>query len=154
MKYILTIDGNRILIGEDQNDTDLTLKNNKKNPFSSEKKEFTGKVVIQDQTELGQVMHELNKDILETDGGGLSIDKRSRLTNVEVPAHTQYDMLAHFHFLPMDSLALTMTHKRLVISRDGKGREEIRDIAIGREQLRGNGGFFDRLKNVFTGGEK
>lgn len=145
---LIKLDGNIMRVGH-LLDTDLSENDSRDGVTQA----LSHRVDLSEQTELGQVLKEINLDVTE-DGTRQSIDKRTRLSGNEISSHTQYDMLVNFSFLPLDAIELTKTHKRLVISKDGKGREEIRDISIGREQLRDGSGFWSRVKNVFTGGQK
>ena len=144
---IISLDGNRIALKK-HTDTDLSMGSDTtlSNITDTEKNILRPQI----QTELGETFKELNMDTIDKKTGMSSIDLRSRLSDLEVGSHTQFDMLVNLRFLPIEALALTRTHKRLVVSKDGKGREEMKDIAVGRQTLKSDMGFMDRVKNVFV----
>ena len=104
--------------------------------------------IFSDKSELGQVMENLDKDIIDNNTKMSSVDFNARLTNSEVNACLIIDELTRIGILPNAS-GLTRQKKRLSVSKDGLGREEkVRIIAGEREQRRG-GGIFEGIKNMF-----
>ncbi len=110
-----------------------------------------GITTIQQPTELGDTLKELNKDELEPTSRMSGIDMRARLAPFEVQSVLALDALVSLGILPTKCLAFTRQKKRLSVSLQGLGRKEIVDIVGGkREQdakMGGMGGMGDRFKN-------
>jgi hypothetical protein len=100
-------------------------------------------------SELGESLKELNLDSVDSERLS-GIDLRSRLHHIEVSAILAVDTLIAFKFLPMSAVIFTRIKKRLSVSQDGKGREEIVDMVRGKRQGdidRGTGSFVDKMKS-------
>ena len=75
--------------------------------------------------ELAETLKELNDDSTEYGTRMSKIDLKARLSMVETSAILAYNTLVQLKFLPKDTLFLTRQRKRLSVSEEGKGREEI-----------------------------
>lgn len=84
-------------------------------------------------TELGDSLKELNKDEIEEKTRMSGIDMRSRLHPVEISSILALDSLVALGICPIKCLSFTRQKKRLSVSLQGKGREEIVDI-VGRKR--------------------
>jgi len=112
------------------------------------------KTLIQEPTELGESLKELNFDGIEKDTRMSGIDMRARLHYIEVPAILAIDTLVSFSFLPISCLAFTRQKKRLSVSINGQGRQEIVELVAGKkehEERKGMMGVGERLKNALGG---
>lgn len=112
---------------------------------------------INQSTELGESLIELNKDELSKDINMSSIDMRARLHNGDMPFILAMDFLVALKVLPTECLVLTRQKKRLSVSLEGRGREDIVRIVAGKRELEkeaGTGGFVDKMKGLFSGGNK
>lgn len=109
---------------------------------------------IKTETELGQSLKELNKDVIESGVNMTAIDLRSRLHYVEIIGITSYDFLISVGFLPIKLLPLTRQKKRNNVSLDGKGREEIVDIVAGKRAQESPSGFWGKLTQGFQKTER
>jgi hypothetical protein len=85
-------------------------------------------------TEAGEVIKELNKDELEPTTRMSGIDMRSRLHHLEISSILAVDSLVALGCLPTRCLAFTRQKKRLAVSLDGSGREDIVRIVGGRRE--------------------
>ncbi len=109
-----------------------------------------GITTIQQPTELGDTLKELNKDDIEATSRMSGIDMRARLAPFEVQSVLALDALVSLGILPTKCLAFTRQKKRLSVSLQGLGRKEIVDIVAGKREQdakMGIGGMGDRFKN-------
>ena len=109
-----------------------------------------GITTIQQPTELGDTLKELNKDDIEATSRMSGIDMRARLAPFEVQSVLALDALVSLGILPTKCLAFTRQKKRLSVSLQGLGRKEIVDIVAGKREQdakMGMGGMGDRFKN-------
>ena len=116
----------------------------------------TGIQPVAQSTELGESLKELNLDALDANIRMSGIDLRARLFGIEISSILALDALVSFGILPTKCLAFTRQKKRLSVSLDGKGREEIVSLVAGKKEMEakaGMGGFGDRIKN-FMGIQK
>lgn len=108
---------------------------------------------IVQNSELGDSLKELNKDIVNPQTRMTDMDMRSRLHYVEVSSILALDALVAFRICPTQCLSFTRQKKRLSVSQAGKGREEIVQIVGGkREQDMKSGSLFSQIKEKFGGG--
>jgi len=100
-------------------------------------------------TELGDTLKELNKDDLEEVSRMSGIDMRARLKEFEVSSVLALDALVSLGVLPTECLAFTRQKKRLSVSIEGKGRQEIVELVAGKRDLdaKAGMGFMDKGKN-------
>ena len=113
------------------------------------KKESDNRVEFPKQTgEIGDAIEKLNSDTLDVTTGMSDIDTRARLHKVENDAILVIDFLVSSHVLPRSMLSLTRQKKRLSVSVDGKGRQEIVEIATGMQNMAERKGIFSRLKDA------
>ena len=104
---------------------------------------------INQSSELGDSLKELNKDSIEGDTRMSGIDMRARLHPLEISSILALDALVSLRIMPTSCLAFTRQKKRLSVSLEGKGREEIVNIVAGKRELdakAGMGGFMDKAK--------
>lgn len=93
---------------------------------------------INESSELGDSLRELNDDSNSSNSKMSNIDMRSRLHYTEIGSILAVDTLVDFNFLPTECLSFTRQKKRLAVSLKGRGREEIVQIVGGkREQEQG-----------------
>lgn len=115
-----------------------------------------GETQINQPTELGEAMRDLDNDDLDQSTRMSNIDTRSRLTGLELNSLWAIDALVAMKFLPSSCLPISRQRKRLSVSLLGKGREERVQMTIGqRDQAakEASGGFGDKVKSFF-GGQK
>ncbi len=104
---------------------------------------------IQQGTELGDAIKEINKDDIEVNTRMSGIDMRARLHPLEISSVLALDALVSLGILPTSCLAFTRQKKRLSVSLEGKGRDDIVNIVSGKRELdakMGGMGFMDKAK--------
>ena len=106
---------------------------------------------IMQPTEIGDSLKELNNDNIDVSSRMSGIDMRSRLHHLEISSVLALDALVSLRVLPTRVLAFTRQKKRLAISLNGKGREDIVNIVAGKRDLEANTftGVKDRIGNFF-----
>jgi hypothetical protein len=87
---------------------------------------------IKESTELGESLKELNDDSISPNTRMSGIDLRSVLHPLELSGILAIDTLVQFRFLPVSSLSFTRQKKRLSVSQNGKGRDDIVKIVSGK----------------------
>lgn len=110
----------------------------------------SGVTHIQQNTELGDSLKELNQDNVEQSTRMSGIDMRARLHPLEISSILALDSLVALGVCPHKCLSFTRQKKRLSVSEDGKGRTEIVEIVAGKKEQEaksGFGGFVDRFKS-------
>ena len=116
-----------------------------------------GVIGINQSSELGDSLKELNLDIVEQNTRMSGIDMRARLHPLEISSILALDTLVSLGICPHKCLSFTRQKKRLSVSEDGKGREEIVEIVGGKKEQdvrSGMGGMIDRFKsNIGMGGK-
>ena len=137
MDEIITLDGVRVI-----------PKTSEVNEKITHNIDTSIQTVIQ-PSELGDSLKELNQDDLESDTRMSGIDMRSRLHYLEVPSVLALDSLVSLGVLPVKCLTFTRQKKRLSVSIDGKGRQEIVDIVQSKrdQDVKSLKGLGDRFKN-------
>ena len=106
--------------------------------------ENVGKEVpFEDVTELGQVMDNLDNDVIDDSTGMSKIDFNARLGRDEVRNIIAIDELNRLGIIP--SIALTRQFKRLSVSLDGRGRQEKVEIVQGQREQQSSKGFLGGL---------
>lgn len=127
--------------------------NREENKFQVQETMTNDNVIpINQSSELGDSLKELNKDDIDLHSRTSDIDLRSRLHPMEVSSILALDALVAFGVCPTKCLAFTRQKKRLSVSLMGKGRQEIVEIVGGkREQDRdtGGGGFMSKMLGGF-----
>ena len=109
----------------------------------------TGMTSINQPTELGESLRELNLDNIEPNTRMSGIDMRARLHYLEASSVLALDALVALKVLPIDCLAFSRQKKRLSVSIAGKGREEIVEIVGGKRELDAKkSGFGDMAKGM------
>jgi len=108
-------------------------------------------------TELGDSLKHLNDDTLDTSTRMSGIDMRARLHYMEISSVLALDALVAMGVLPSRCLAFSRQKKRLSVSINGKGREEIVGIVAGKRDQDAKAGmmgsFGDKVKG-FMGMQK
>jgi hypothetical protein len=105
--------------------------------------------IIQESSDISEVIKELNNDKLDSDSFS-SIDTKTRLTTVDISKIVTIDGLVALRFLPKEVSVITRSKKRLAVSLDGQGRKEIVQVANGIIDEQQNRGFGDKLKGLFS----
>jgi len=98
-------------------------------------------VPVNEPTELGEALRELNNDTLQSTRMS-GIDMRTRLHFLEVAPILAIDTLVAMRFLPVSMIHFTRQKKRLAVSLQGKGREEMVRVIGGKQeqdQVKGKG---------------
>ncbi len=109
---------------------------------------------INQSTELGDTLKELNNDTIEDNANTRmsGIDMRARLHPMEISSILALDALVALKIMPVSCLAFSRQKKRLSVSLEGKGRDDIVNIVAGKRELdakTGMGGMMDRAKGFF-----
>jgi len=108
-------------------------------------------------TELGESLRELNDDSIEHGTRMSGIDMRANIHHMEESGLLAIDALVGFRFLPISCVQFTRQKKRLSVSRNGRGRDDIVNIVGGKsahEERVGSMGFGDKIKNFMGVGGK
>ena len=93
-----------------------------------------GEMDVKETTELGESLKELNDDTVSAGNRMSGIDMRTRLNMFEISPILSVDSLVGFKFLPIDCLTFTRQKKRLAVSLEGKGREEMVNVIQGKQE--------------------
>jgi hypothetical protein len=123
----------------------------KKVEHFEEDSDNSGITQIKESTEMGEVVREINSD--KIDGSRMSqIDMKARLHYIEISGILCIDFLVNTNFLPDNCLGFTRQKKRLSVSLDGEGRNDIVKIITGNtENKKGMLTFADRVGKFFGG---
>jgi hypothetical protein len=108
---------------------------------------------IQEVSDIAQTIKELNDDKLDRVGFS-RIDMKSRLLDIEISAILCVDTLVSLSMLPAEVGFLTLKKERLSVSQNGKGRQEVVEIAKGIQQQNNGHSILDGIGNMFRGGSK
>ena len=117
----------------------------------------TGITSIQQPTELGEALKELNKDVIEGQTRTSSIDMRSILHPVQVHPVSAFEGLVVMGMITKKCLGFSRQIKRNAVSINGEGRRQIVQTTQGKTEVDINkaggvtGGFMSRF---FGGGGK
>jgi len=104
--------------------------------------------MFEEQSELRQVMEQLDSDQIDPSTLMSNIDFNTRIDRTEMKNILVIDELTRLGILPK-VIGLTRQHKRLAVSIGGEGRKEkVRIVASERESRAGTG-FVDGVKNMF-----
>ena len=106
-------------------------------------------IKVKESTELGQVMENLDSDIIDRKSGLSSVDFNTRIKGYERGSILINDELQRLGIIP-NSSSLTRPFKRLSISLDGRGRTEKVQIVQGQREMTSGGSFGERLKGLFS----
>jgi hypothetical protein len=103
---------------------------------------------VQQPSELGDSLKELNTDAIQEGTRMSGIDLRSNLHPVEVPSILAIDTLIALRFLPTNCVDFTRQKKRLSVSLLGRGRDDIVKIVSGKREHdeKTQGSMFDKAK--------
>lgn len=107
---------------------------------------------VEEPSELAEVVRELNDDRIREDMQMSDIDMKSRLHSIEVPQILAVDSLVSLNFLPPSCLPFTRQKKRLSVSLNGEGRNDIIKIVAGKRELEGESmgkSMINRLGGIF-----
>ncbi len=117
-----------------------------------------GEQEIREPTELGEVIKDLNNDTVDSDTRMSGIDMRSRLHHIEISSILAVDTLVSFSFLPISCLPFTRQKKRLSVSLNGAGRDDIIKVVSGKrdldEKANGMSSLGSKIGGIFTGGKQ
>jgi len=89
---------------------------------------------IQESTELGESLRELNYDGLDPNTRMSGIDLRSRIHPLQVNAISAFETLIAMGIIPQKCISLTRQIKRNAVSIEGKGRKEMVDTITGKRE--------------------
>ena len=92
-----------------------------------------GMIDLKDTTELGETLGHLNKDT-ENERRLSSVDFVSRLNGLQIPAISCVEFITAHGVISRDAKEITRIIKRNVISLEGKGRDDIVNIAVGKTE--------------------
>lgn len=106
---------------------------------------------IHESSELSETIKELNNDFLNEEGFS-SIDMKTRVNSLETSSMIVIDSLVAMRFLPKEVAFITRSKKRLAVSHNGKGREEIVGITKGMRDEQQGTTAFSKLKSMFNVG--
>lgn len=114
-----------------------------------------GEIDVVQTTELGDSLKELNMDVIQKGTRMSGIDMRANLHYAEIASVLGVDTLVAFKFLPINALQFTRQKKRLSVSLDGRGRQQIVEIVAGKQaqDAAKSGGLFDKIRGLAGGGE-
>jgi hypothetical protein len=112
-------------------------------------KEAGNEAPIQEVTELGAVMDNLDNDTQDVHTKMSNIDFNTRLSKDEINCIMVIDELTRLGILPED-IGITRQKKRLSVSLKGEGRKEKVAIVQGEREHRGGRGIGEKLKGLFT----
>lgn len=160
-KVKITVVGDRsikhIPIANNFQNEKLTILDDRPSPVITYQRGQDTERIIPEQSEIGEAIRELNTDKLEAETNMSGIDMKSRLHPIEVMNILALDALVQLRFCPPETLGFTRQKKRLSVSLDGKGREEIVHIVVGERDHQESKGFIGRIgsgiKNFMTGGK-
>ena len=108
----------------------------------------SGRVNVNEVSDIAESLKELNKD--EINEKQLSaIDLRCRIESSELSGILTIDTLIGFRVLPAECQNFTLRKKRLSVSLNGKGRDEIVQMVIGDVKKKQQQGFGGKLKGLF-----
>ena len=124
-----------------------------------EQKVFDSVTNITQGTELEGSLKELNLDSINPDTRMSQIDMRTRLASFEISAVLAVDSLVAIGVLPQRCLPLSTQKKRLNVSLDGIGREEMVQLVAGKREQDAKmgqmGGMMNGIKSFMgMGGQK
>lgn len=107
-------------------------------------------------SELGDSLREINKDEIEGNMGMSGVDMRSRLHLWVLPPITAIDSLVSLRVYPHGALFFCRQWKRNCVSLDGLGRREHVEMVAGKRQTDAdkNLSLFDKMKEHFKKGDK
>ena len=104
---------------------------------------------IQEVTELGEVMRNLDDDLQDKSTRMSNIDFNTRLNSIEINNIMIIDELTRLGVLP-SNIGITRQKKRLSVSLKGEGRKEKVAIVQGERDHKGSRSLGDRMKGLFT----
>ena len=114
-------------------------------------KKFTddGVTNITQNSELEGSLKELNADAIDPQTRMSQIDMRSRLHPIEISSVLAIDALVGFGVLPQKCLILSTQKKRLNVSEEGKGRQEMVELVAGKTDRDIKMGTMGRMQEGF-----
>jgi hypothetical protein len=95
-------------------------------------------------SEIGEALKSLNDDTMN-DEQFSSIDMKTRLHPLEISGIIVIDTLVSMNFLPPSVAKLTRSKKRLAVSINGQGRQEMVELVKGVRDQQGGSSFMDRI---------
>ena len=105
--------------------------------------------LVRDKSELGEVLENLDNDRPDDQSGMSAIDFNTRLSDSDVGCMTIIDEFQRLGILPTN-IGITRQRKRLLVSLNGKGRDEKVQIAATQMGSRSGATFGDRLAGLFS----
>jgi len=111
-----------------------------------------GIIPVNQPTELGESLVNLNEDEVDPRTRMSGIDLRARIHPSVMPYFGAMDALVRFGVMPRRCSDFTRQMKRLTVSERGLGRQEIVDVVSGKQEQdarKAGGGFGERMKGLF-----
>jgi len=104
--------------------------------------------IIQEKTELGEVMSNLDADIIDPSTRMTSLDMNTRLSGEQISAIVVFDEMQR-RGLFGTNCNISRQLKRLNVSKDGQSRQEKVAIVQGQRESNGASTFGSRFMNLF-----
>lgn len=101
-----------------------------------------------EQTEMGEVMKNLDADNLDANTKMSSVDFNTRLDSLEINSILVIDEFMRLGIFPMEA-GITRQKKRLAISLKGLGRQEKVRIIAGDREMKSGSSFGEKLSGLF-----
>ncbi len=92
-------------------------------------------IPTKETSELGDVMEKAFEDKLNPETNTSSMDMLANIKTEEEVYIFVINALVSLDFFPTDILSATRQKLRLSVSRDARGRNDIRDISVGKKQF-------------------
>lgn len=92
-------------------------------------------IKTKESSELGDVMEKAFEDKINPETKTSSMDMLANIKSVEEVYIFVINSLVSLDFYPPDILRATRQKLRLSVARDARGRNDIRDISIGKKQM-------------------
>jgi len=104
---------------------------------------------VVESSDIAETIRELNDDSIQDKFS--NIDMKTRLAQIEISSIIALDSLISFDFLPQEVGNITRSKKRLAVSMNGLGRQEIVSISQGMQQVSQGSSMFDKIGSFFGG---
>lgn len=103
---------------------------------------------MKEKSEMGEVLDNLDADILNKETHMSTVDFNTRLTDHEISCILVIDELQRLKIFPEDT-GITRQKKRLAISLEGKGREEKVKILSADRDFKTGGSLGEKFGSLF-----
>ncbi len=109
----------------------------------------SGEIPFIEKSELEAVFDNVDRDDFDSDKGTNSLDLNTRLSDDHITSMLIFDEFQGMGFFDKD-ISLTRRMKRMLISKNGLGRQEKVSMVVGLREGRSQGGFMGWLKGRFS----